>query len=429
MFIKKIAGLAMVLSISGIVVSVSAGVDQPYEVGTWGDFAKGAVSFTFDDNTSNQLTVAQPMFDEFGFHMTMFIVCDWVGDKLADYKAPFEKGHEIASHSVSHPSGTMPANQLGPSQQKIKEAIPGEMCATIAYPNCNSPGDNEVKKYYIAGRICNGAANGKTPSNFMQISSTMCGSTGANTTQALNGVADQAASQGGWGVYLMHGMDPVASGESNYSQTSPQALKGCLEYLDKNRNKVWVETFGNVARYIKERDKASVKEKESSGDKIVVEVTDDLPDSIFNFPLSIRRPLPDGWTTAYVSQNDKEIEDSIVTDGSNKFLVFKPVPDGGDVVISKEPPVEIRKRRTGLNNGFLAPVELQRNTLFIDANHFNNANLQVSLFNINGKLISNHEITGGNSCVSLQAGRLTTSALVARVSGGGRVWSGIIVNK
>ena len=34
-----------------------------YEVGAWKDFKTAAVSYTFDDNCSNQIPVAIPLFD------------------------------------------------------------------------------------------------------------------------------------------------------------------------------------------------------------------------------------------------------------------------------------------------------------------------------------------------------------------------------
>jgi len=49
-------------------------IDSPYEVGTWAGFKKAAISYTFDDGNSNQFAITMPMFDEFGFKMTLFTV-------------------------------------------------------------------------------------------------------------------------------------------------------------------------------------------------------------------------------------------------------------------------------------------------------------------------------------------------------------------
>ncbi len=412
------------LLLATLAVTVFAEIEKPYEVGPWGNFAKGAVSFTFDDNTPNQIDVAQPIFDEFDFNMTMFIVINWLDGNLEKYVPAAKSGHEIASHTMSHSSNS---SELKSSQDKIRSEIPGEMGVTIAYPNCNPIGDNEVKKYYIAGRVCGGQINNASPANLMQITSTICGSGGLNSTQQLKGLADQAATQGGWGVYLFHGVDKEPQGSSDYSPASSSAIKGCLEYLDKNRNKVWVETFGNVARYIKERNAVSVKVKESSDKKIVVTVTDNLPDSLFNYPLSIRRPIPDGWSTAYMSQDDEEIEDSIVTESSNKYVVFKAVPDGGDVVISEIPPTEIGTVRPAFKENAVSPVRLQRNCLNINAKHFGNAACRVTLSDINGKVLISKSFAGNRTGIVFPVGQFVASAFIASVTGSRGSWSGLFV--
>jgi hypothetical protein len=173
---NRITGNAVTLLLSVALGSmVSAGVEAPFEIGTWGNFAKGAVSHTFDDNTTNQTGSGQAAFDQYGFHMTLFTVTQSMNPNWEKLKTAFAKGHEVASHSVTHPNGTMPASELSPSQKKIQEKVPGEKCATIAYPNCNTPGDGEVLKYYIAGRNCDGKINPKSPTNWAQIGSKCLG--------------------------------------------------------------------------------------------------------------------------------------------------------------------------------------------------------------------------------------------------------------
>ncbi len=318
---RTITRFFLLYLLAAFIISVSAEVVAPYEVGPWGNFSQGAVSFTFDDNTPNQISIAQPLFDEKGFHMTFFPVSGW-GVNWSNYTKAFAKGHEIGSHSVKH-GNPMPASEAGPSQDSIKKNVPGEMCVSIAYPNCTEPDETTLKKYFIVGRTCSGQTTPKSPSNLFQTGSYICGSQGLNTTANITGKADQAASSSGWCVYLMHGIDNEPSGSSDYSPISSTILKGVINYMDSNRSKFWVESMGNVARYIKERDAASIAKKDSSDNGITISVTDNLADSIFNYPITIRRPLPDGWTTAVVTQKDKPVEDSIVTINSKKYIMFK----------------------------------------------------------------------------------------------------------
>lgn len=415
--------------LGAFIISVSAAVDEPYNVGDWANFCQGAISHTFDDNTAQQTGQGQTAFDEKGFHMTLFTCTGTMSPNWTNLKNAFSKGHEIASHSVSHPQ-TMPVSELSSSQNTIKEKIPGEMCVTIAYPNCNSPGDAQVVKYYIAGRNCNGQLNPKSPSNWAQIGAKGFGSGQGgypNDANSMNSFADQAASGNKWAVAMHHG---IGSDNHSWATTNLNAVKGHLDYLDKNRNKIWCETFGNVARYIRERDAVkgsdgSVKQKDSTDKSFTVTVTDKLADSIFNYSLTIQRPLPDGWKAeeVKVTQGDKEINDTIVTVNSKQYIRFFAVPDGGDVVINGGI-VGVNGRIPGFGTGSASPARLQRAALIIDPCRFNGSAMSVTIFDLTGKVLARYTLGSSESRIALPKGKFNRSAFIARITGGGNTWSG-----
>jgi oligosaccharide reducing-end xylanase len=400
-----------------------AAVDAPYEVGTWANFCQGAVSHTFDDNTAGQTSTAQPLFDEKKFHMTLFTVSSSMNPNWTNLKKAFEKGHEIASHSVTH-GGTMPDAECPTSQKAIQQNVPGEKCITIAYPNCNIPNpQTELKKCYVAGRICDNQIASKTPADFYRVVSMMGGTAGTNTASGFNSKADEAATKGGWLVWCHHG---VGNDGHGYSNTATDALKGNITYLDQNRAKIWTAAFGEVARYIKERDAASVTKKDSTDNGITISVTDNLPDSIYNYPLSIRRPLPSGWTTAVVTQKGKAVDDSIITVNSKQYVMFQAIPDGGDVVISKSGTAVIHRSSTRIDDG-IAPVTRQKSTLIIDARRFNGEGTTVTLFDLTGKVLSRYALHAGETSVELSPIGITTTAFIATIRGNGTTWSGMFM--
>ncbi|MEQ9050979.1 MAG: polysaccharide deacetylase family protein, partial [Marinoscillum sp.] len=113
-----------------LLMSITAGaqIDENYEVATWGGFKTSAVSYTFDDNTGNQLPVALPLFDQYDFKVTLYTVTNWGPDWTALRKAS-DNGHEVASHTISHPS--LPSisveeqeTQLQQSQSTIRSNVP-----------------------------------------------------------------------------------------------------------------------------------------------------------------------------------------------------------------------------------------------------------------------------------------------------------------
>jgi oligosaccharide reducing-end xylanase len=338
--------------------SFSQGVVAPYQVGPWQGFRPAAISYTFDDNCTNQLAVVVPMFNEFDYKLTLFTVIDW-GPNWNGLQNAVSHGHEVASHTLSHPSlGTlsdsMQTIELADSKSIIDDHITGQRCMTLAYPNCVVGNTSIVKQYYLAARGCSGVIESQNP-NFMNISSIICGSLGSIKTSAdFNSRANSAASSKGWCVYLLHGID----NDGGYSPLSSDTLRASLEYLKANPDKFWVTSFGNVAKYICERNGASITEIQATNDTITVIESDTLDPVIYNCPLTIRRSLPQGWSSAYVVQNGDTITSQIVQVDSIKYLTFDVLPDNGVITL-------IRSRTTGLKSEniptFPSSFELQQN--------------------------------------------------------------------
>ena len=326
-----------ILILTAFLIAVNAGYSQtiasPYQVGNWPGFRTAAVSYTFDDGCSNQLALAVPMFNEFGYKLTLFTVTGW-GPNWAGLQNAANQGHEVASHTVTHPTLT-PSNEvaeLSNSKSAIEANVTGQKCVTIAYPYCAPSTQSVTATYYIAGRHCQGFIEGNTPGNYYQISSLICGNQGAVQTAAdFNAKFVSVASTKGWCVFLIHGID----NDGGYSPLLSTVLRSSLQYLDARRSTFWVSTFGNVVRYARERNDVNVQESSNTGDSITLHVTDTLDNTIYNYPLTIRRPLPAGWLAVKVSQNGLPINSSIVNVNSVKYVMFDAVPDGGDIVLSK----------------------------------------------------------------------------------------------
>lgn len=311
-------------------------VDTPYEVATWWGFRQAAISYTFDDGCPNQLALAVPLFDEFGFPLTLFTVTDWSPDWNALRRAA-ARGHEIASHTVSHPhldklNEEGQIAELKNSRDEIDAQVTSQKCLTIAYPYCVAGDDSICAEYYLAARACQGYIESNNPDNFLNISSIICGSNGpVQTGWDFRRRADRAASANGWCVYLIHGLDTENDG---WSPTSSRELRRSLKYLDTNRETFWVATFVDVVRYIRERNAFSVIETGCQENRIVVQVTDTLDNEIYNHPITIRRLLPDGWLAATVKQGERRMNSQVIAADMVRYIMFDAVPDGGEVIIT-----------------------------------------------------------------------------------------------
>ena len=311
---------------SALVASLSFA--QAQEIATWEDWAKSAITFTFDDgaNEVNSHTWAAEQLDKYNFKATFYVVTGWTNN-WSPYKSIAERGHEIGSHTDSH-SGN--SSELASSKSTIERQI-GQPCLTIAYPNCNEI--SNTLSYYIGGRICGGQTNSKSPNNLARFDCQICGDQGINTQSQFTSRCSGA--NGGWMVFLIHGIQG-RQGNGSYSPTSPDAFTGTLQWLDQNKKDYWVCTARDAIMYFKERDNAKFTKTGGDASSETYSLTVNLDTKLCNwdYPLSVRVPMKDGWSDLKVTQGDNELESEVV-DG---YVYFKAVPNGGEIVVGSGKP-------------------------------------------------------------------------------------------
>jgi oligosaccharide reducing-end xylanase len=306
----------------------AATIPAPYELATWRGFRASAVSYTFDDNSPKQFSVAQPMLDAKAFHATFFCIVGNLSDsQWSVIENASAQGHEIGSHTLTHPDLTkLTDEQVTDEELNSKDLIEshtGNKCVSLAYPFCSVPENSITSQYYPFARSCNGSLVPATPPDFLSI-----GAMGPDAD--MDAASDDAASAGRWLVWLIHGIDD----DPACCPINSLLLEANLNHVAADPSKWWVETFGNVARYIQERNAAVLTVVSNDASSITLRLTHDLDNTVFNYPLSLRRPLPDGWATAAITQNGAPVSSRVV----NGNLVFDVIPNGGDIILAKPEP-------------------------------------------------------------------------------------------
>lgn len=318
----------------------NSSISDTWEIATWKNFSQSAITHTWDDNTAKQLNTALPIYDEFGFKATFFIVNIWNPD-WSGFKNASQNGHEIASHTLNHISFANQSSseiftEMNDSQNLINEKMGNKNCLTIAYPFCVTENYNLAKKFFIAARICDGKIVPKIPLDFMNISSFVCGTESNNKTATnFNAIADKAVSENGWAVYLFHGID----NDGGYSPIESSELRIHLQYLNSNKNNFWVDTFVNVTKYIKERQGAIIKQTNSNNILISANLTNNLDNIIYNYPITLKKEIPLSWNAITVKQNNAVIDFKIIIESSKKYVILNVIPNAGEIQIIKNKPL------------------------------------------------------------------------------------------
>jgi len=303
------------------------------EIATWKDFSKSAVTYTFDDDLHNQFSVALPLFDKYGYKATFYTNIDKI-DNWQTLAQCSENGHEIGSHTVNHWALSSLSTddldeELRVSKETLENNIEYSSCLTLAYPYCDMPDTNYVSKYYLAARICDCRIESATPRSFYSISSFGVGRESSDFKYAapIINLFDKNRLVGGWCVLLIHEVDEG----DGYSPISSAAIDSTLQYANDNEADFWVAPFVDVVKYIKERDLTSVILADMDETSITLSFSN-LLDCVYDYPISVKRPLPSSWDNVVVMQN-RDVCNSYVSDG---YVYFDVVPNKGEVLISKE---------------------------------------------------------------------------------------------
>jgi hypothetical protein len=209
----------------------------------WAGF-KGAVSFTFDDNTPSQIPNYAAM-KATGARFTWFVVGSW--SPSSQYKATIADGQEVANHTYSHKSvsgysdSTAAQNDLKQNETYLTTNF-GVTAASMAAPNCDSAWANLAPNLLFQNRgPCSGSAATISPrdntSPFALPAYLPATGADASTLQGTY-VA------GKWRIFVIHGFD---SQNGTYQPVPIASVTGAM--TNAVTNGYWTEGMTNVGAY------------------------------------------------------------------------------------------------------------------------------------------------------------------------------------
>ena len=340
----------------------------------WADDRKSAFTFTFDDGFMSQYNYAAPILDSCGFKGTFFLISGSMTDFLPpiwrygtwnQFREMALEGHEIGSHTVRHYDLTTLATgdtttdstllfELYQSKKTIEQKISSQKCITIAYPfNIkNTNVINETALFYESAR---GGSNipmdstladsgfykigakeeqFNTPRNSLQDD--------LDELQDIETYEDSAIADGKWGMLMAHEVVPFSQiadllQQGSWFPMSTEWLTGLCQWVKQrsDSNEVWVETMGNITRYMREREQFQYNVTAETDTQIQINATDDLNDLIYNYPLTVNITVPSDWEGAFVIQGLRTDTVNTIVLGNNAYVRTKIIPDGGIIILNK----------------------------------------------------------------------------------------------
>lgn len=268
---------------------------------------------------------------------------DATWDEIRNYAG---RGHEFSSHMVTHPrlAALDEANtmyELEKSRDEIlnqlgkKHIISGEVpygtenkraidYASKVYPALrNGMREPFLKEYHRSSRE-NPVSDG---SEYVQWQRGVVRRTGMPLAKSW--VDTTAVRDNMWLVLVFHGVDGIG-----WEALSSQYLEEYFQYI-KSKDELWVATFGDVARYMRERINSKI-ETENKGKEITINITNNLDTSLYNLPLTLKTYVPKRWKEVNISQGQSSADAITSQDSTGNFIIYQIMPNAGSAVLTKK---------------------------------------------------------------------------------------------
>ncbi len=270
------------------------------------------------------------------------------GDMITwkEIKAFAANGHEFGSHTISHPRlSVLDEQNLLYELEKCKEEIEQQLGPHHTFSaECPFGTENERVMQYaykvypaLRNRMPEpflaeiNRASEKTPGMFDKpYIQWQRGPLAKTTPTMMKSWVDTLLERNNvWLVLTFHGVDGIG-----WEAKPHQELKEYFSYMKEKEDNLWIATFGDVTKYMRERMAAKVS-AERKDDDIVIKLEHSLDKNLYDFPLTLKTYVPDGWSKVKIKQANADSEGEVLSDEHGSYVQYQAVPNADDVTLSE----------------------------------------------------------------------------------------------
>jgi peptidoglycan/xylan/chitin deacetylase (PgdA/CDA1 family) len=263
-----------------------------------------------------------------------------------EIKAFAANGHEFGSHTISHPRlAVLDEQNILYELEKCKEEILNQLGREHTF-SAECPFGTENERVMEYAYKIHPALRNRMPETFLvelnrgskhtpgeyenEYIQWQRGPLQKTTPEMMKSWVDTLLVHNNvWLVLTFHGIDGVG-----WEAKPHEELKDFFTYIKKNEDKIWVTTFGEATKYMRERMNASTKvDKENN--KVIINLTHPLDKDQYIVPLTLKTYVNREWKQVQVKQGDKSITAAPLSDHNGSYVLYKATPNGDDVEISE----------------------------------------------------------------------------------------------
>ncbi|WP_295671315.1 polysaccharide deacetylase family protein [uncultured Mucilaginibacter sp.] len=275
--------------------------------------------------------------------------CDEVlqekGSTWEDFRRDAAKGYEFASHSITH-AGMPGLDSVNIVYEltKSKEEIRNQMGEKYTFSSEVPYGYENARVMSIAYKIYPALRNRmpepwlteldrpskKTPAvndrDYVQWQREI--NTRAPLQLMQSWVDTTVARNDTWLVLVIHGVEGLG-----YEARPVSLLDTYFQYIKIFDKKLWVATFGDVTKYMREREAAAVQSEINNG-KLKITLCQSLDKKMYNLPLTLKTYVPYGWKRVHVKQGKRLQSVKTNKDKKGTYLLYQATPNSEPITLS-----------------------------------------------------------------------------------------------
>ena len=233
----------------------------------WPEGRKIAVSLSYDDALNSQLDKALPALDKHKLKASFYVLAnsEVMNARMQEWKAAAQNGHELGNHSVYHPCrASLPDREWVPPHHDLDKYTVAQMLEELNTANTFLKAlDGKTQRTYTipCGDLLVG---GKEYLN--QASELFVAVKGQRVAEGFSVLWDPVDVSGEQLIeyirnvpesvslinILFHGIG------GDYLSVSTQAHSQLLEFLAKNQETYYVDTYINIMQYAKDQERSLV---------------------------------------------------------------------------------------------------------------------------------------------------------------------------
>ncbi|WP_139957577.1 T9SS type A sorting domain-containing protein [Flavicella sediminum] len=363
------------------------------DVCMWSDDKLAAFTITIDDNNESNIPFWKTMIAKYNFHFTWFVITEAASQYNVQnwtlYNDLANLGSQINGHDDRNWYKTPGSGETNPSDTDYLARLQATIntvntnvtsgtnnCLTYAYP-FGEGNRTEAGKLFIGVRGTTGILNQPNTIDYLDINSISNVHIYGNDTNRdkyILPLLDKTSKLYGSNYYR-----GWASTHFHYVDTPGETTTDeFLQYL-ANKTDLWVAGFTEVSQYSQSFATHNLTIDSNSASEIKFTLTDDMLDSAFYFPLSVKIRIDNSWASISATQNGTTVATEIITNSGNKYAIIKAVPDGGQVTLTgvtdADPAVISALESKSMLEGANLQVDFSAATTGNDAISFSTSNL------------------------------------------------------